>query len=104
MRGPGTTSSPAGEGPECGPRGIVHDLETVFQMNYIPHCFVPLISQLFTTSFCISSEVYSPSSSRTRTCNIFNYLRVRAIDYEANTNFRACGNCYVTAQIKLFVM
>jgi len=42
----------------CGPLGIVHNLEMVFQMNCIPHFFVPLISQLFTTSFCISSEVY----------------------------------------------
>ena len=73
----------------CGPRGIVHDLELPFQINYIPHFSMPVIPQSSTTSLCIWSEVYSPSSSRTKTCNIFNYLRVRTIDHEANTNFRA---------------
>jgi len=68
-------------------------------MSYIPHVFVALIPQSSTTSFCIWSEVYNPSSSRTRTCNIFNYLRVRTTDHDANTNFGAFCNC--TAQHRL---
>jgi len=31
-------------------------------MNYIPNLFMPLISRLFTTSFCTWSDIYSPWS------------------------------------------
>jgi len=40
----------------CGPRGIVHDLEMPFQMNYIPHFVVPLISQYLPQPFAFDQR------------------------------------------------
>jgi len=92
----------ANRGPHCGPRGIVHDLEMVFQMNCIPQVFVLLISQSFATSFSTWSEVYSPRISQT-ICNCY------ATALEVYKQFVICYasaicNCYATAQVKLCVM
>jgi len=58
----------------CSPPGFVHDLEMVFQINYIPN----------------------------KNSNIFDDLGT--IDHETNINIRAICDCYATAQIKLFVV